>query len=189
MKQKIRDLLQARPYSRIADDGLNPSAVIIPIYEAKGLLHTLVTKRTDQVEHHKGHLCFPGGARDPEDRNLVETALRECEEEMGILKRDVEVLGRLDEIATVTNFVITPFIGYIPHPYTFSPNPIEIEEVIEVPIERFMTTCEPTVEHLEWKGDTYPVYYFQYGRHNIWGATGKILKQFLEVAFDWRPFD
>lgn len=189
MKQKIRDRLQARSHSLIADDGFMPSAVIIPIYEASGLLHTLVTKRTDQVEHHKGHICFPGGARDPEDRDIIETALRECKEEMGILTSDVEVLGRLDDITTMTNFVITPFVGFIPHPYTFRPNPMEIKEVIEIPIERFMATCEPTMETIEWDGGMYPVYYFQFGRHNIWGATGKILKQFLEVVFDWRPFD
>ena len=120
MKEQIRQALAAREKKVISDSSLTDSAVLVPLFEKDGRCHIVFTKRTDHLHHHKGQISFPGGGRHPEDRSMLETALRESREEIGLKESDVEILGELDDAATVTSlYRIVPFVGVIPYPYDF----------------------------------------------------------------------
>ena len=186
LEKAIKKILSNRSPKRIHDSRFRPSAVLIPIYQSDDGCHIIFNQRTDTVAHHKSQICFPGGLRDEGDVNLEETALREAEEEIGIAPPDVRVLGRLDDITTVTHFVISPFVGMIPHPYPFRVNRTEIAKFIDIPIEAFLDHHDFWEELWTWEGSEYPVYFFRYGDEIIWGATAKIFLQFLELALDWR---
>ncbi len=187
MEDKIRKILGARKKEVISGGGLTPSAVLLPLFWKEGESYLLFTRRTESVKDHKGQISFPGGTQDEEDEDLWVTALRESYEEIGVKSEDVKILGELDDITTITNYCITPFVGVIPYPYEFIINSAEIAELIEVPVSALL---EPKVFK---QGDTYihqgrpyPVYFFNYGKTVIWGATAKIVKQFLELIFGWK---
>ena len=131
MKQRLRQALSQRHKQHIVNANLVRSAVIIPIYDKQGQYYILFTKRTQEVKDHKGQISFPGGAYQEEDGTLVNTALRECAEEIGLMPGDVEILGELDDFVTqVSNYIISPFVGLIPWPYQFKMNEEEIEEIL-----------------------------------------------------------
>jgi 8-oxo-dGTP pyrophosphatase MutT (NUDIX family) len=166
---------------RVIDNGvLRPAAVLVPLYRKKGEDTLLFTRRSDHLPDHAGEISFPGGRREPCDADLEDTALRESEEEMGIRPADVRILGRLDDFVSVYGYHVTPFVGSLPWPYPFRVNQREIAEVIEMPLDRL---CDPGVYHTEsWehKGRLHPVGFFTIGRHQIWGLTAAILRQFLQ---------
>jgi len=133
------------------------------------------------VKHHKGQISFPGGAFDEEDGDLRKTALRETFEEIGLKEKDVRIIGILDDIVTSTKFVVTPFVGYFSYPYPFRLSQREIDELIEVPLS-FLFDLECFSERERVEGELREVVFnYQYGKHAIWGATARILKQFLEL--------
>jgi 8-oxo-dGTP pyrophosphatase MutT (NUDIX family) len=177
----IRHILSGRRKRCIQDPSLSPAGVLLLIYPKDGEYCILFNKRTDSVEHHKGEISFPGGAMDPEDRDILHTALRESHEEMGIRPEDVTILGELDDVPTRSHFVINPFVGTIPYPYRFRVNPQEIAEVLEVPLSALLDPRNLR-EEVRWSGGV-PVkmYAYAYGRHLIYGATARILRQFLEL--------
>jgi len=186
-KKKIRRILSQRQKQTIVftDAPLAPAAVLVPLYESEGEYYILFTRRTERVEHHKGQISFPGGARHKEDGDLVDTALRETFEEIGVKPEDVEILGELDRMGTVTsNFLITPFVGIIPYPYEFTVSEEEIEELVEVPISALLAQENYREERQVYEGRTYVASFFQYEGKVIWGATARILKQFLDLVFD-----
>jgi 8-oxo-dGTP pyrophosphatase MutT (NUDIX family) len=175
---QIRKLLSTRTRSTIKTRGLTPAAVLVLLYEKEGETHILFTKRTETVADHKGQISFPGGVCDKEDESLEATALREAFEEVGIEPEQVEILGALDDCLTVaTSYVITPVVGIVPTPPRFSINPEEVKEVIEIPLSFFQhAVCNPPEVH---SPPGYPTYH--YGKHVIWGATARIVGQFLSL--------
>jgi len=186
MKQRIiKALSQTKKQNIILTNApLAPAAVILPLYQKDGEYHILFTKRTENLEYHKGQICFPGGARDEEDKSLEDTALRETFEEIGVRPQDVEILGQLDNMGTVSSsFLITPFVGLIPYPYEFVVNPYEIEEVVEVPISALLDKNNYREEFQTHQGKNHLVCFYQYQGKVIWGATARILKQFLDLVF------
>jgi 8-oxo-dGTP pyrophosphatase MutT (NUDIX family) len=187
MEDKIRKILGARKKEVISGGGFTPSAVLLPLFRKEGEIYLLFTRRTESVKDHKGQISFPGGTQDEGDEDLWVTALRESYEEIGVKSEDVKILGELDDITTITNYCITPFVGVIPYPYEFIINSAEIAELIEVPVSALL---EPKVfkqgNNYIHQGRPYPVYFFNYGDTVIWGATAKIVKQFLELIFGWK---
>ncbi len=186
MKERIRRILSQREKQNIVGTGapLAPAAVILPLYHKEGEYHILFTKRTEKVEHHKGQISFPGGARHEEDRSLEDTALRETFEEIGVHPEDVEILGELDNMRTVSSsFLITPFVAVIPYPYEFTVNTDEIEELLEVPIAALLDEKNYREEFQIYQGITYWGSVYEYRGKVIWGATARILKQFLDLVF------
>jgi 8-oxo-dGTP pyrophosphatase MutT (NUDIX family) len=181
MEKKIKEILDCREKTCIDDARMTRAAVLIPLFKKNGEYHILFTRRTDQVEHHKGQISFPGGRKDASDRDLLATALRESEEEMGIRREDVQVLGELDDICTVTRFCVSPFVGLIPYPYPFKVNPREIKEVIEVPLTILFEKGNFRKEFRGLQGNVWPVYFYRHNHHTIWGATASILKQLLDL--------
>ncbi len=178
---EIRDVLKQRKRKVIEHPSFPHAAVLVPLFEKEGSCHLLFTKRTDQVKHHKGEISFPGGMFDEEDGNLKKTALREAFEEIGLNEEDVQILGTLDDIVTVTEFIVTPFVGIFPYPYAFKLSPIECAELIEVPLASLLDSdCFSEKEIIQHNRKRI-VETYQYSHHNIWGATAHILKQFLDL--------
>lgn len=184
---EIRNILGKRERRVIGHLPFPKAAVLVPLFEKGRECHILFTKRTDQVKHHKGEISFPGGMFDEEDGNLEKTALREASEEIGLNENDVQILGTLDDIVTVTEFIVTPFVGIFPYPYPFKVSLIEIAELIEVPLASLLNPdCFGEKEILQ-NDRKRIVLTYQYKHHNIWGATAKILKQFLDLITSPEP--
>ena len=179
--QIIAQSLRRRTAGRIAPDGLKPAAVMVLLYPKDGDYCVLLNRRSQWVEHHKGEISFPGGARDPEDASALDTALRETEEEMGIRRGDITVLGELDEIATRSRFRVRVFAGQIPYPYEFNPSAEEIAEVVEFPVTALLDPASRRWETHWRQGQPSTAYAYACGGHLVFGATARILQQFLEL--------
>jgi 8-oxo-dGTP pyrophosphatase MutT (NUDIX family) len=156
-----------------------PAAVLIPLYVREKALWTLFTKRTNLVEHHKGQISFPGGGAHASDANLWETAVRETEEEIGVPRAGVKILGALPKLVTVTDFEISPFVGAIPYPVEMTPHVGEVEEIIEVPLSYLLDPMVVEQRPVKWKGRDVLTLVYHYKGHAIWGATARILADFL----------
>jgi len=184
IEERIRQTLANHERTVIREAHLKPSAVLIPMFQRGDEPHLLFTLRTSWLKDHAGQISFPGGRRDREDKNLAETALRETFEEIGIHASDVEILGELDDTATRSNYVITPYVGIFPHPYHYTIDTHEVAEVLEVPLSTLLDKHhfreEQNPETLP-----FPPPLWLYREHIIWGATARITKQFLELVFNF----
>ena len=178
---QIRKTLSSRKRRVVDHPPFSHAAVLVPLFKKEGDCHLLFTKRSDRVKYHKGEISFPGGVVDEEDLELVNTALREAHEEIGLNKDDVQVIGILDDIVTVTQFIVTPIVGLFPYPYPFKVSEVEIAELIEVPLSSLLGTGCFSEKEIIRSGQREVVYAYQYEQHIIWGATARILKQFLDL--------
>jgi 8-oxo-dGTP pyrophosphatase MutT (NUDIX family) len=178
--EKIRQSLANHTPATLEVGGMKASAVLAPLLFKDGQIHLLFTRRTEHLEHHRGEISFPGGARHPEDANLIATALRETEEEMGIAPADVQILGQLDDFVSVHNYHVVPYVGLIPSPYRYRINSGEIAEIFEIPLQRLR---DPAIFHKEnWQehGRVYPICFYTLAECQIWGLTAAILRQLLK---------
>ncbi len=184
MIEEIRARIAAYRPLLIDDAGSLPrAAVLLPLYEAAGETHVLFTVRSELVEHHKGQISFPGGAFDPADRDLEHTAVRETWEEIGVAMDHVEILGQLDEMVTISDFLVRPFVGRITQagPYPFAPAEVEVAEILEVPLPHLQDEANLEVEPRIYQGREIIAWSYHWRDHLIWGATARILKQFLDL--------
>lgn len=185
LNEKIEEILQGRQPEIINNQGNHyiHSSVLVPLFEENGSFKVLFTKRTDNLEHHKGQISFPGGAVEEDDETYLDTALREADEEIGLNKDDVSILGRIDDRLTlVSSFVIHPYVGMIPHPYDFQINRNEVERIIEAPLDLFLSGPRDShMKDVEYEGRFYhgPSYVFQ--GDVIWGATAGIMTNLVEI--------
>lgn len=159
---------------------LTKAAVLVPIVEHQGKFELILTRRSEKVRHHKGQISFPGGMHDPTDTNLWHTALRETHEEIGITPQGIYYVHQLPQLITPTSFDVTPFVGFLTSHPELKPNPDEIEEIIFAPLDFFKDTKNLHFEDRDYFGQKYPVPFFSYGNHSIWGATGRIILSLLE---------
>ncbi len=180
----LKRALADRALERVPEPGLTPAAVLLLLYQKDGDYCVLLNKRSEKVEYHRGEISLPGGARDPEDGDSLDTALRETEEEMGILRCDVTVLGEMDEVATRSRFRVQVFAGTIEYPYDFRPSADEIAEVVEFPITVLKDPNSRRVETHWQHGSPIHTYSYAYGEHLVFGATARILQQFLGLLDD-----
>lgn len=180
----LEDRLASRPPRAVHLPGLTlrESAVLVPLLLREGAPHVLFTKRPTTLRHHAGQYSFPGGSRDPEDATALHTALRETREELGIDVSGVRVLGALDEVPTLTEFRIQPFVGVIPQGTEYRPNPDEVELIVEVPLTALLEPSIHRAERRSVRGVEYDVDFYTYGPHVIWGATGRILRDLLRLT-------
>jgi 8-oxo-dGTP pyrophosphatase MutT (NUDIX family) len=148
-------------------------------YSRNAELCVLLTKRTEDVEHHKGQISFPGGSHDVVDSDLVVTALRESEEEIGLPRGVVRVLGIFDEYETPSGFAITPVVAFAEALPPLTLQVAEVAEILEVPLSLFMDKRNERVEQRVPFGVPVDVYFYRFGEHEIWGATAAILRSFL----------
>ena len=177
----LKQVLEERVKVDITDSDLMPAAVLILLYAKNGSYHVLLNKRSELVEYHKGEISFPGGARDPEDRDFVDTALRETEEEMGVSRGDITILGQLDDIITRTNFGVRVYVGTIPYPYPFKPSADEIAEVLEIPISVLQDPTNLLQDARLVDGDLSITISYACDGHVVFGATATSLEQFLDI--------
>lgn len=149
------------------------------LFKKRNAWHLLMTKRSDEVEYHKGQISFPGGAADPGDKNIVATALRETDEEIGLQAGQIEILGQYDDHVTPTGFIITPVVGYIKKLPRLSPKEEEVVEILEVPVSLFLDSVKERMVQMVRYGTMVDVYFYDFGNHEIWGATARISRDFL----------
>jgi len=172
VKQRIEKTLRHRKKKKITGENLKVSAVLVPLFYDQGQYHVLFTERSDEVVFHKGQVCFPGGTQEPSDSSLLQTALRESEEEIGLEAKDIEILGELDDIITfVTNYAISPFVAFIRHPHSLRTNGREVKGAFSVPLSFLM-------DEANFNEDSYA---YEYEGHVIWGATARILRQLIDL--------
>jgi len=179
---RIKEILSGRAPKGIENKEAlyRHGVVLIPLFRDRGEYKVLFTKRTHTVEVHKGQMSFPGGRIDEDDRSLLDTALRESEEEIGLPRQAVSVLGRIDDARTLSsNYIIHSFVGKIPYPYPFRPNSGEVEKVIAVPLRLFFGGEE--ILPVEYEGRIYRNLAYTFDGEVIWGATARIMKNFVEI--------
>jgi 8-oxo-dGTP pyrophosphatase MutT (NUDIX family) len=161
-------------------EGGVPAGVMVPVIEGSEP-QLLFTRRTDLVRHHKGEISFPGGVRHGGDPDLLSTALRETEEELGIAPEAFEVLGALPPVPTiVSGYVIVPFVGVLRESPALRPSPVEIDEVLELPVSA-LDAAEHEVQATDGDGATRGWFAYDVDGHVVWGATGRIVHSFLEA--------
>ncbi len=185
LKHMIKELLdKAQPREVEAQGGqYRHAAVLVPLVLDEKGCKILFTKRTHKVDQHKGQISFPGGAVDDTDPSIEHTALREAEEEVGLSPQVVEIAGRLDDTLTlVSNFVIHPVVGIIPAHYEYNLNSFEVERILQVPLTAF-SSCTPEEEgRFTYQDVTYKTPCYKYDGEVIWGATARIMQNFMEVV-------
>jgi 8-oxo-dGTP pyrophosphatase MutT (NUDIX family) len=189
LRARLDAALSRRPRRAVDRSDLVSAAVLVPITERGGQPHVVFTKKSASVPHHKGQFSFPGGVVEERDASRVETALREAWEEIRLPAEAVEVLGLLDDTETrATPFVITPVVGIVTDPVELVPDGREIVRVLEVPL---VTLGDPAIFHAEtWTrgGTPHEVYFYEVSSGDVvWGATARIVKQFLDVLAGESP--
>lgn len=186
MRDQLREVLAGyEPQGIEKDDSLWPAAVLVLVYEHHGRHHVVFQKRTDRVDAHKGQISFPGGGQDPEDEgDLVRTAVRETHEEIGVHPDHIEILGRLDDIKTISNFAVTPYVGWLSHyPYEWTFSDEEVAYLLEVPVDHLRHPGSYVPDRRVVNGVQREMPAYQWQDDLIWGATARMLTNFLDL---WR---
>jgi 8-oxo-dGTP pyrophosphatase MutT (NUDIX family) len=156
-------------------DALMPAAVLVGLVPRGDGVGVLLTRRIDALRHHGGQVSFPGGRIDPNDRDAVDAALRETEEEVGIPRALVEPWGYLDPLATITGFRVMPVVAAIDPSYVAVPDPREVAEAFEVDLDYLLAAENRTVRRLDHAGRAREVWEYRYEPQRIWGATAAML--------------
>ncbi len=160
---------------------LTPAAVLVPLVTRPEGISVLLTLRTQHLAAHAGQISFPGGREEESDDDSVDAALRETEEEVGLPRDHVEVIGRLDTYVTSTGFEVTPVVGLVRTPYPMRPDPFEVAEVFEVPLAFIVDPANHQRQSREFKGRQRTFYVLPYQHRHIWGATAGMLVNLAEV--------
>jgi 8-oxo-dGTP pyrophosphatase MutT (NUDIX family) len=181
LPERLRRYLDKRPPVILGAESSVACAVLVPVVALGGEYGVVYTLRSEHLPNHKGQVAFPGGKHSTaRDRDLLQTALREAHEEVGIVPADVDVLGRLDDVYTMaTGFVITPYVGFLPSDYAYRANPGEVADVFTVSVRDLADVGHHTTEMREWQGALYPIEVITAGPHKIWGATHRITMDLL----------
>ncbi len=155
---------------------LRDAAVLIGFVERPEGLQVILTKRAEHLRHHPGQISFPGGKFEPEDIQLVNTALRETKEEVGIDTSCIRVFGQLPKLPTISRFNVTPFLAFISPDYTTRIDPNEVEYVFEVPANHILNPNKLYSTKFEIKQTSHRVFAIPYRQHFIWGMTAQIIE-------------
>jgi len=164
-----------------------PAAVLIPVIEGAKQASILFTQRTDELPTHAGQISFPGGKMDIGDTNVVETALREAREEIGLEAEYIDTIGFLDDYITSTGYRISPLVAVIRQGYSITPDRREVAEVFDVPLSFLMNVQNHEMHSREWRGAQRKFYAMPYGNRFIWGATAGMLRNLYEWLYKLEP--
>jgi len=181
--QRLREIVGARPAVAIDAPQYRRACVLIPLVRTNGDWSILFSRRSLNLAAHSGQIAFPGGAVE-EGEALEHAAVREAEEEVGIPPRQVELIGRLDDLVTNSGFLVAPFAGVIGERIEYVLQESEVDEVFEVPVDALLHPSQPDVRYVSFRQRQYPAYFYRYEQYEIWGLTGRILKAFLDLV--WR---
>ncbi len=166
------------------------AAVLVPFLNIKGDWHLLFIRRAIDRHLHSGQVAFPGGQIEPHDPSPEFTALREAQEEIGLQPKDVNVVGKLTSLLTVTNYLITPIVGLIPHPYQFQPNPREVTRIFTIPLGWLADKNNYKIEARSVPppvGIVQMIYYEPYEQEVLWGASAQIVYDLIKLLEQKTP--
>lgn len=172
LREPLRRALAAREARRVDPGSRTVAAVLVPLFERNGEVHVQLVRRPEAMRSHAGQVAFPGGKNDPGDESLRATALREADEELGIRPSSVDVLGALDDYPTITGFLVTPWVGWLPDNLTLRPNPSEVARAFAPPLRTFF---RPPEGILPWDG-------WNVDGERVWGATAAMLRGFVAIV-------
>jgi 8-oxo-dGTP pyrophosphatase MutT (NUDIX family) len=186
MHIRLNDIREALKKVKTGESEFKPThrraAVLVPIIQSGSSLDILLTRRTDLVEHHKNQISFPGGVSDGDDESIIDTALRETYEELGIKGETIEILGELEQLTTPSGFHISPVVGYLAYLPVMHINPTEVTEVFTVPLDFFLEERHMRFERRAVEGKEYDIYFYHFGEKIIWGATAHMIRSLLRVV-------
>ena len=166
------------------ESDLVPAAVLVPLIDREDGVTALFTQRTGHLAHHPGQVSFPGGHMEPEDKTPEETALRETEEEVGLNRRHIEIIGRLAQYTTRTGFSIAPVVAMVTPPFEISPDPHEVDMVFEVPLDFLLDPANHERHSREYQGVERHFHAMPYNGYYIWGATAGMVINLYEALKD-----
>jgi 8-oxo-dGTP pyrophosphatase MutT (NUDIX family) len=178
---RLTAILAHRPADELDAGTLRRACVAIPLIPEDQGWCLLFSKRAETLTLHRGQVSFPGGGAH-EGELLEEAALREMEEEVGVPRDAVRLIGRLDDLITRTGFIVAPFVGVLDAKPEYVLQASEVDEVYEVPVDALLDPSSVEVRHLRYQGGLYPSYFYTYRNVVIWGLTGRILKTFLDLV-------
>lgn len=175
--QRKLDLPENKP-----NDKTKTSSVLLLLYPENKDLFLVFIKRQQYEGIHSGQVAFPGGKKDKTDKNFIETALRETKEEIGINTKDVEILGKLSELyIPPSNFVVYPYLGFIPYKPDFNIDTIEVADIFSVGLHEILNSNPlPDFEFEVMKNKKVKAPCFVFGNYHVWGATSMILNEFID---------
>lgn len=180
IKSKLANC-KRKEFTSVEFPGFRRAGVLVLLFPSQDGLSVFLTVRTEEVESHKGQISLPGGMMDKGDKDIVETALRESAEEIGLNTEGVEILGLLDDSVVPSQFIITPVVGYVSSKHPAKPSKVEVAEVFDVPLTFFADDRNGRREDRELKGRKYPLWYYNYKGKVIWGATAGILRNLAKL--------
>ena len=178
----LRQLLSRRPAVEIEAPELRRACVLVPIVRVHDEWSILFSRRSANLAAHSGQIAFPGGGVE-EGEALEAAAIREAEEEVGIHRGAVELIGRLDDVVTNSGFLVAPFVGIIRERIDYVLQEAEVTEVFEVPIDALLDIAQPEIRYVTFRDRKYPAYFYRYREYEIWGLTGRMLKAFLDLVW------
>lgn len=170
--------LGSPPPRRLPTADRRQAAVLVPLYVEAGELWTVLTRRNEELRSHRGQFAFPGGGCEVGEEAWT-AALRETEEELGIDPRTVMRLGELDEVDTSTGWRVVPCVGAVPSPLATRPNPLEIAEVLPLPLSAFANPQMVEEREVVVNGEVRSFLVYHVGTRQVWGATARMLQNLL----------
>jgi 8-oxo-dGTP pyrophosphatase MutT (NUDIX family) len=179
--QTILDALKGYEPRKLHAPNSRRASVLVPLIDRGPEVEMLFTKRTSTLPHHAGQISFPGGASDPDDGAASFTALRETCEEIGVCDGLVQVVTRLDQVITVTDFLVTPYLGLVAENARFDPNPVEVERLLLVPLSKVLDEASWGPREVTWQGLTFNHEGLTHDGEVIWGATARMLRNLREA--------
>lgn len=175
----LQAILARHGAATIEPNGLRRASVLICMIWMEGEWHLLFSQRSTELPVHSGQISFPGGAIEPGE-TAEDAARRETEEEVGIPRDQIDMIGRLDDVETRSGYIVSPFVGAAPAGSEYILQPSEVVEVFEVPMSALLRDDRPEVRYVKWSDRRYPVYSFRWESIDIWGLTAYMLKGFLD---------
>jgi 8-oxo-dGTP pyrophosphatase MutT (NUDIX family) len=167
----------------VSHESFSNSAVLFSLMEFNNNINVILIKRTNVGSKHRGEMSFPGGRFDPNlDESLLDTALRETEEEIGVKREKIEILGCMDDLPTTTGYVITPFVGIIQNDVEMKKQEAEVEEIFDIPLNYFIDEQNFTETFFSMGSKKFPVY--RYPKYGVWGATAHLIVTFIKQILD-----
>jgi 8-oxo-dGTP pyrophosphatase MutT (NUDIX family) len=207
ISQRLLDAQHSQsPASKLWDfypDSPRPAAVLIPLFQSSNApnnksWHVLLTRRTNSVAEHQGQVAFPGGRADPTDTTPEMTALREAHEEIGLDPVRVRILGKMDNLWTITNYMVTPIVGVIPWPFPIQLEETEVSRVFSIPLDWLADPKNHEIKHKTipdlyakvLQKNTHPVIYFQpYEDELLWGVSAEITVRLINILYNKKAGD
>lgn len=182
MLTQLRQRLQCHQPRNFPSD--RPKASVLIALTNRPDPQVILTRRASGLSSHAGEVAFPGGKQDASDRDLIHTALREAEEEIGLLPEQVDILAPLGQVMSKHQLQVTPWVGIIPDQVQLLANPAELDAIFRVPLSFFLQDQRHHTDAIHFKGKTHYVPAYEYQGHIIWGLTAYMLVELLNIGFD-----